>query len=374
MGIVDQGLVFDATTQPALRRFNCFTNALVLADGRLLATFRYGDSKDSNLENIMIRLSADAGKSWETVFEGLPMVVDGVRGAWRHAALAELQPGRLLGIFCWFDRSDPSRPLSNPVTQGTLASRIFVLESRDDGRTWTDRREVDTRPYAGIATTGPIMKLSDGGLALPYEVWKGYDDPRPGEHHAILRISHDGAHTFEPAVIVAHDATANLFFWDQRQAVDPQTGRMVALFWTHDRAAGQDRNIHLAWGSPDGKSWTTPVDTGIAGQIAAPLPLPGGRLLMVYVHRHDPPTLRAVLSADFGRTWDAANELVFYDSRSGKESGMGGKRDFGDYWADMSVWSFGHPDAGRLANGDVFVAFYGGDSSSLSIRWVRLAL
>ena len=53
---------------------------------------------------------------------------------------------------------------------------------------------------------------------------------------------------------------------------------------------------------------------------------------------------------------------------------MGGKRDFGDYWTDMNVWSFGHPDAALLPNGDVFVAFYGGDANAMSIRWVRIAL
>ncbi len=374
MKIMDRGLVFDATTQPAPRRFNCFTSALVRQDGRWLVAFRAGSSKDSPDENIIIRQSADQGKTWETLFEGLALVVDGVPGAWRHAGLSELPDGRLIANFCWFDRSVPGRPLSNPVTQGTLPSRVFVLESADDGRTWTDRREVDTRPYAGIATTGEIMRMRDGGLALPYETWKGYDDPRPGEHHAILRVSHDGAHTFEPAIIVAHDAAANLFYWDQRVGIDPHTGRMVGLFWTHDRAAGQDRNIHIAWGSPDGKVWTTPTDTGVAGQIAYPLCLPGDRLLMVYVHRHEPPTLRALLSADFGKTWDAAGELVFYDSRSGQESGMRGKRDFGDYWADMSVWSFGHPTAGRLPNGDVLVAFYGGNAQAMSMHWARIAL
>jgi len=374
MQIIDQGIIFDATQQPAQRRFNCFTSVCVLSDGRILVAFRTGSSKDSPDENIIMRLSADGGKSWRTVFEGLEMTVDGVRGAWRHAAISELRPGRLIGVFCWFDRSNPPAPLANPQTQGVLPSRVFVLESSDAGHTWGERREIVTKPYEGIATTGPAMRLAGGALAIPYEAWKSYYDTRPGEHHALLRISTDGAHTFEPAVIVAHDPAANLFFWDQRLTVDPETGRLVGLFWTHDRAAGQDRNIHIAWGSPDGHQWTPPADTGIAGQIASPLCLPGGRLLMVYVHRHEPPTLRAVLSRDFGRTWDVANELTFYNSWAGRESGMGGRRDFGDYWADMSVWSFGHPDPVRLADGDVFVAFYAGDSSAMGMRWVRLSI
>ena len=110
-------------------------------------------------------------------------------------------------------------------------------------------------------------------------------------------------------------------------------------------------------------------------QICAPLFLPGGRVFAAYVHRHDLTSLRAILSDDFGRTWTAAEELVFYEKRrGGQESGMGGKRDFGDYWADMSIWTFGHPAAVSLPNGDVLVAHYAGDETAMSIHWVRIAV
>jgi len=67
--------------------------------------------------------------------------------------------------------------------------------------------------------------------------------------------------------------------------------------------------------------------------------------------------------------------LVFYEKqRGGREAGMDGPRDFGDYWADMSIWTFGHPAPVRLPNGDVMVAYYAGDETAMSIHWVRLAL
>ena len=80
------------------------------------------------------------------------------------------------------------------------------------------------------------------------EAWKSYDDAGVGEHSAILSISHDGGYTFEPAVVVAHDPANRLLFWDERLAVDPESGRLVGMFWTHDRAAQQDANAHIAWG------------------------------------------------------------------------------------------------------------------------------
>jgi hypothetical protein len=53
---------------------------------------------------------------------------------------------------------------------------------------------------------------------------------------------------------------------------------------------------------------------------------------------------------------------------------MDGKRGFADYYADQSVWSFGHVEPGLLPDGTLFAAFYAGDSQSLSVRWVRIQL
>jgi len=374
MKILGQGMVFDTAPEPPHRRFCIFSNVVVLTDGRILVTFRTGSSKDDPEENLMTRVSADNGWSWTTVFEGFNREVDGVPGGWRHGALTEVAPGKLIGCFGWFDRSNPSLPLANPQTQGTLPSRIFVMDSFDDGHTWENRRELNTKPFEGLATTGAILKLAGGALALPCEAWKSYFDDSHGKHHGLLWISHDGGQTFGPAVVTAHDPSANVFFWDERVAVDPVSGRMIAMFWSHDQAAQQDINVHVGWGSSSGEDWTAPADTGFAGQISSPLVLPGGRVLVVYVHRHRPPSLRAVLSEDFGNAWDVSRELVFYESGAGKESGIGVKRAFGDYWLDMNLWSFGHPEAALLPNGEVFVAFYGDNTSALSMRWVRIAL
>jgi hypothetical protein len=261
----------------------------------------------------------------------------------------------------------------NPETTGTLPNHIFLMESFDDGHTWVDRREVDTRPFASVALMGAPLKLANGDIAIVSESWKMYYDVSEGKHHALLSISHDNARTFDPPIIVANDPSNKLLFWDQRLAVDPQTGNLIGMFWTHNRVAQRDANAHIAWGTPDGKTWTYPTDAGFLSQIPRPLVLPGGRVLAVYVHRHHPPSLRAILSRDFGKTWDVQNELVFYQHELA-QAGMDKKREFTDYYADMRIWSFGHAEPGLLPNGDVFVVFYAGDANSLSIHWARIAL
>lgn len=374
MRILDRGTIFDASAAPPEARFCTFPSLVQLADGRLVAAFRTGSSKDSADEDVHVMVSDDEGNTWQTVFEGFGEFPPGSGGRIRGMALTPLGH-RLVASLLWVDHSDPTLPLASPQTQGLLPTRVLLAWSEDDGRSWSMPQEVPLAPHKGNATTGSILILKDGRLALPYEAWKEYNDPSPGLHHAALRLSADGGATWSGPAIIAHDPHGRVLYWDQRLTVDSETGKLLAMFWTHDRQAQRDLDIHIAWGLPDSLTWSTPVSTGIAGQICAPLALGNGRVFAAYVHRHHPPSLRAVLSDDFGQTWTAAEELVFYEKRrGGQESGMGGPRDFGDYWADMNVWTFGHPVPLLLSDGDVMVAYYAGDETAMGIHWVRIGL
>jgi hypothetical protein len=379
MKIVDRGIVYDATKAQPEARFCTFPWPERLADGQLLVAFRTGSSKDSPDEEVRIMASTDEGTSWSKRFDGFG-AVGGEGYRIRGGAVTEQRPGMLIGSFLWIDHSDPTLPLANPETQGILPTAIMVADSADNGRSWSPLREVPLAPHRGNATTGGIVRLQDGTLALPYEAWKDYYDTTYGTHYASLRLSHDGGRTWEGLAIVAHDPAARILYWDQRVSVSPDDGSLVALLWTHDREAQQDLPMHITWGSPDAREWSAPRSTGIMGQIAAPLLLPGGRLFMAYVHRHYPPSLRALVSDDLGVSWNTDDELIFYEKEhGGAESGLGGPRDFGDYWTDMNVWTFGHPGALLLhpetvSGGDVLVTYYAGDASGLSVHWVRIAL
>lgn len=386
MHITARGTVFDAREAPARLRFCTFPTIALLESGRLVAGFRTGSSKDSPDEDVRLMASDDLGATWQTVFEGFgdyppgrPRSPLGGSGRIRGIALTALpRPDAsddLLASLLWVDHADPTLPLASPETQGLLPTCVYVARSADSGRMWGALQEVPLAPHVGNATTGAILRLSGNHLALPYEAWKEWNDATPGLHHASLRLSQDGGATWPGLGIVAHDPSGRVLYWDQRLAVDGRSGELVALFWTHDRQAAQDLPIHIAWGSADGLRWTSPASLGIAGQIAAPVILPDGRLFAAYVHRHHPPSLRAILSDDRGRTWQAAPELIFYEkARGGQESGMGGARDFGDYWADMSIWTFGHPAPLLLPDGQVLVLYYAGDETAMGVHWVRITV
>ena len=172
---------------------------------------------------------------------------------------------------------------------------------------------------------------------------------------------------------VAHDPDNTLAYWDQRLALHPQTGQLVAMFWTHDFVAGTDRDIHIAWGSAEGKEWSSPSSTGLPGQHCQPLALGGNQLVAAYTHRRDPPGIALSISDDFGKTWRRDQDLMVYDSTAGTESGAAASRSQAEYWSDMELWRFGHPRAVLLPNGEIMVVFYAGDDRVKSARWARIA-
>jgi hypothetical protein len=388
MRVIDRGTIFDATTAPANLRFCTVPSLVRLESGRLVACLRAGSSKDAADEDALVLVSDDDAQTWRMTFRGFGGLPPG-RGRIRAMALTPVGGDRLLACLTWVDRSDPTAALFHPETEGILPTRTLLAASQDAGESWSVLGEVPLAPHMGNAITGRIMVLQGGRMALPYEGWKEYEDPRPARHHASLRLTGPTGldYSTRPSTwpcqwpelsVVAHDPAGEILYWDQRLTVAPDTGEMVAMLWTHDRRSSRDIDIHIAWGSPDAApgaiQWTQPASTGIAGQICAPLALGGGRVFAAYVHRHQPPSLRAILSDDFGRTWTAAEELVFYEKSLGAESGMGAARDFADYWADMSIWTFGHPEPMLLPGGDVMVAHYAGDSTAMGIHWVRIAL
>ncbi len=375
MEVVASGLIWDARTAPVNQRTASATSAVLLADGTVLATCRLGSDREGADGHTGVFASRDGGDSWE--MRSLSLAErswDGWPGETRGWYIAELTPGELIASVLWTDRSDPARPWVNPRTQGLLGMRVYHLRSTDGGRTWPDRRRVDLGPHPGASSTGPVIRLAVVALAQPFEHWKEHGAAAPGEPAAWLRLSDDDGRSWTDEVLVARHPANARFYWDQRLEAHPLDGRLVNMFWTHDVGAGRDLDVHVAWGTADGSDWTDPVGTGLPGQHCQPISLGGDRLIAVYSHRQEPPGIRAVVSEDFGRTWDRTGELVVWASEAGDEPGSGGPRAQEQYWNDMGAWQFGHPRGVVLPSGEVLVVFYGGTGVTRSARWARLAV
>jgi hypothetical protein len=372
MLIEDRGIIYDATRRPDHRRIAFFTGLGVLRSGTLLCAFQTGSGKHSADSTIGICRSIEGGKSWSEVAVAFDSVLEGKAGSLAGPALVEVEPGRLL-LFCtWFDRSDPQRPLFDPVTEGILHSRQLLSVSADDGTSWSPWSIIPTPGLTGCATTGPVVVWDDGTLAFPFESFKEFDDPRPGRHGAWLLCSRDGGRSFGPPIPVAQHPRHEVYYWDQRLCGANARGEYIALFWTHDLTEKQDLPVHIRRGRIDGTG--EPVrSTGIPGQISAPLLLPNGRLLAFVVDRSCPGTMTLWTSPDSGQTWPEQERLIIHTHDEQAALAQKGARvDFAEYWEDMGKWSFGHPAILPLDERRVLLAFYAGTPDRMSIHWCRV--
>src|SRR5689334_9155595 len=119
----NKGVIFDAALQPPLGRIAYFTSLCPLRSGTILCGFQNGPSKHGPTSTIRLCRSQDGGQTWDLLPTWFETRIAGVPGSLAAAEMVEAAPGRLLLFATWFDRSDPARPLFDPVTQGVLKSK-----------------------------------------------------------------------------------------------------------------------------------------------------------------------------------------------------------------------------------------------------------
>lgn len=375
--IESRGLIYDASSKPEDERIAFFTSLCQLYSGKLLAGCQIGPGKHAPQNTLRLCRSLDQGRTWSEIPFEFDRFIEGRPGSLSTAEMVEASPGRLL-LFCtWFDRSDPNRPLFDPVTEGILRSKQILAVSTDDGETWSDWTIIPTPGLTGCAATGPAVKWSDGTIAFPFESFKEFDDPAPAKHAAWLIVSRDAGRTFSNPLLVARHPEDRVYYWDQR--IDPTDfpGEFVALFWTHDLVNQKDLNVHFRHARLEGSDIVGEHvrETSIPGQIAAPLWLDDGRILAFAVDRDRPGTLTLWTSVDGGATWPSDLKLVIHQHDEQARLSQGRENiDFKQYWEDMGKWSFGHPAIRLLPDGKILLAYYAGTPDRMSTHWVRVGI
>lgn len=377
MRVLARGLVFDVAGRPESEQVTFFGSLFRLQNGDWLCGYTIGCKKHDPKGTIRLSRSTDCGQTWREIPFRFETAFQGVPGSLAGAEFVEVGHGKLLIFSTWFDRTDPDRPLFDPVTEGILHSKLLVSESKDHGETFGAFREIATPGLTGTALCGPPLHWSDGTIGHPFESFKHYDDPKPAWHAAWLMVSRDGGQTFPERFLVGEDPQHNIFYWDQRLIPTKTPGEYIGLFWTHDRNAQKDLNVHFQSASlaDGGRAKMKPVDTAIPGQISAPLLLEDGRIMGFVVDRDKPGTMKLWQSKDGGKTWpaDLALTVLVHDENTllpnQKE-----QVDFAEYWENMGKWSFGHPALQLIDQHTALMVYYAGPPNHLSMHWARVDL
>ncbi len=373
MEVVRNGLIFDAQPAPLEQHVCFYATLLRLSSGKILIGFRRGSTKFSADGNCCLAESSNEGESWEVVYECFENELNGAHGEVHSIALAESDDGTLLAFLTWVDRS-AGEEYYNSESDTSPPSKVLLTSSVDGGKTWSSYTVLDTGPWQHPKLSGPAVRIGRDRWLVSYETQEPQTPGGPSLPSAHSLLVRDCGKA-EKTVQVARDPLDKLFFYDQRQTLCPVANRLVAAFWTYDRQAEKDIDIHIARCDPAKLQWEQPISTGIAGQIAQPIPLPDGRLALFYVRRDIPGSMRLACSTDLGKTWSKSDELVVYSKGGPRESATQAEGSYATFWEDISKWTFGHPAGVLLDDNTILLAYYAGpDEKCLSIHWSKVRL
>ncbi|NLN94387.1 MAG: exo-alpha-sialidase [Candidatus Hydrogenedens sp.] len=336
--------------------YAAFPSIVQRPDGELICAFRRAPDRrvfgekgnnhvDPNSYLVLVR-SHDNGKTWTKDPE---LIFAHPYGGSQDPCLLQLDDGTLICTSYGWARVDDSvkESYSETLRHGNFVFMGgYLVRSADGGHSWSDAilpppvpASADTsafkRPVAAYNRGAPIQG-SDGRIYWAVAA-QATVQPRRTETH--LMISEDGGLNWEYSCPIASDEKIT---FNETSLYESPGGKLIAFM----RTAHADDHTIVARSEDGGKSFLPFEDTGWKGHPHFALPLPDGRVFLIYGYRHDPWGIRArVLNAECTDVAEA-EEIVLRDD------GQGG--DLGYPWATLT------------ADGRILVVYYFHDQGKIS--------
>ena len=193
-----------------------------------------------------------------------PARASGARIEWDEATLTLLEQGAGYGRVIRLRDG----PLLACFGKG---GRVCVRGSRDDGRTWSDRRTVAGFEH-GIAANPELLELADGGVLCMYN-----ERPRDGVHPFSIMVtrSADGGLAWSPARRVYEaDTRWENGCWEPAGVQLP--GGEVQLFFANESPyrTTSEQEITVLRSRDGGETWGEPVTVSFRPRSRDGMPVP----------------------------------------------------------------------------------------------------
>jgi len=328
-----------------------YANALLLADGRLMAWYDVGKEwsdeqmDDSELlQQALARYSSDNGYTWSE-----PVVLfDFPKG--KGLYMAELPLLDRDGNIHLFGLH---RLVWGKTRHQDNVCYVFHTISGDGGKTWSSLHYCDFG-HEFNGDLAAVLQLRSGRIVLPC----AYPSERGG-WLAVMSLSDDGGKTWRPS-----QGGARGFYVDEPSCIELQDGRVWMLC-----RPGSEPYLWELWSSDGGDTWTDPQPSRFVSCSATShmIRLRDGRMVLVWNNSRAPAggtgegqtsdnfhryALSAAISDDDGNSWHGYREIV-------RSIGPMGSRG----------WVV-HPWLTETADGAILVSFRQGDAKGP--RYLRL--
>jgi sugar lactone lactonase YvrE len=266
---------------------------------------------------VMMTRSSDEGRTWSKAAVILDTPHDD-----RDPHVSCLADGTL--VVSWFVTWNPASP---PPGQ-KHPHALFHSSSVSDGGVWSPPQQIQLDSPDWWACSAPIRELKDGTWILGI-----YTEAASGHAWGATIRSRDRGKTWGDLAAIGRDAKLPLDA--ETDVIELKDGRLLAAL------RSSRVNLHFAWSSDGGRSWTDPRDSGFRGHCPIFLRMKSGTILL----GHRVPNTALHWSADDGASWNGPVQI------------------------DAVIGAY--PGLVELPGGDVFCVYYEEGSRS-SIRGQRL--
>jgi hypothetical protein len=279
-------------------------DVLVSASERIVHVDPFG-------REVIVR-STNGGRTWTEPYVVFDSILDD-----RDASLCTLHDGtvvqswftschRMWENLTWVEEINTEwMARARSISQDTIAalSRGWLRRSPDGGESW----EKEVYPTIVGQHAGPTV-LSDGKL-----IYLGPLRQDDGSTIIAATCSVDGAKTWSvvgkvPCERKRESESAKLSpTLNENHVVEVEPGHLLAAFRAEPKDGGL---IHLSDSTDNGRTWTPARKLSTYGYPPHLIKLQSGVILLTFSDRRQPQSIRAIVSYDGGRTWDADKPIL----------------------------------------------------------------
>jgi len=276
------------------------------AEGELMAAFS-GDREAHVCPwgKTQIVRSRDNGQTWST-----PETVNNTPLDDRDAGIIQTRQGTL--VVSWFtsmafEQNEDYRRHREKILDKTIEEWLgfWIRRSEDNGKTWGDFIRVET-----TAPHGPI-ELADGRL-----LFVGATAAQTVQDRVGVIESRDDGRTWSRIGSIAQAEGDDPNECYEPHVVENADGSLLAMVRYHGHGPNA-HHLRQAFSRDGGKTWTRLEPTPIHGFPPHLIRLKDNRLVVCYGRRWDPFGERACVSRDGGTTWDVEHKIVLSQAPTG---------------------------------------------------------